>query len=321
MLKTHSHYRLSDIKEIIDSLKISQKVKNDAYQVYCLIAEAESYAHQQSVEEVHFHEVGALDAVIDIVTVCYLIDRLKVDEIYSTPIATGKGYVKCAHGILSVPAPATAFLLKDIPHYKGDINSELCTPTGAALMKYFVKEYTKDIKETPSKTGYGFGKKELSQPNVLKAYFYDSKEENDSVIELQCNIDDMTGEELGYAFNKLLELGVKDVFTQNIMMKKSRPGVLLSVIIDQKDKEKVIEAIFRLTSTIGIREIPYKRYILDRNEKTYHTNLGKFNLKISEGFHTKKSKFEYDDLKEAADNLNLSLAEIKKILIKNLKTD
>ena len=197
----HEHHHgmhISEIEALIESLAVSDKVKKQAVEIYHLLAEAESRVHQMPVSEVHFHEVGMKDAVADIVGNCVLIEMLQPDHIYASAPATGKGTVMCAHGLLPVPAPATAELLKGIPNYAGKEEGELLTPTGAALLKYFIEKFEDRPAMNYQKIGYGMGKKDFQQANCLRAYLSDESEE-DTISELACNIDDETAEEIASA--------------------------------------------------------------------------------------------------------------------------
>lgn len=308
---THVHRGMEEIKNIITSLPVSERVKGDALSVYKLIAEAESAAHNCEVSEIHFHEVGTMDAIADIVGVCMLIDELSPDMIVSSPINTGSGTVQCAHGILPVPAPATAFILKGIPIYSNEINGELCTPTGAALVKYFVQKFGAMPTMSVSAVGYGFGTREYETLNCVRAFMGETAGSTDTVVQLSCNMDDISGERISFAQARLFEAGALDVFTIPIGMKKSRPGVLFNCICRQEDKEKMVKLIFKHTSTIGIRETVCQRYVLDRSEEVVHTQYGDVRIKKSEGYGVKKIKPEYNDLEKLAIENNIDISDIK----------
>lgn len=308
---THVHRGMEEIKNIITSLPVSERVKGDALSVYKLIAEAESAAHNCEVSEIHFHEVGTMDAIADIVGVCMLIDELSPDMIVSSPINTGSGTVQCAHGILPAPAPATAFILKGIPIYSNEINGELCTPTGAALVKYFVQKFGAMPTMSVSAVGYGFGTREYETLNCVRAFMGETAGSTDTVVQLSCNMDDISGERISFAQARLFEAGALDVFTIPIGMKKSRPGVLFNCICRQEDKEKMVKLIFKHTSTIGIRETVCQRYVLDRSEEVVHTQYGDVRIKKSEGYGVKKIKPEYNDLEKLAIENNIDISDIK----------
>lgn len=293
---------MSDIEAIINGLDVSDKVKGDALSVYTLIAEAESKAHGRDISEIHFHEVGTMDAVADIVGVCALLEEIAPDRIIVSPLATGYGQVRCAHGILPVPAPATAHIIEGIPTYSGDIEGELLTPTGAALIRHFADSFGRRPIMTISKIGYGMGKKDFEKANMLRTFLGEDGDESDLVIEMECNVDDMTGEEIGYATGVLIEEGALDVFTTSVFMKKNRPGILLTCLVRPEEKEKFARLIFENTTTIGIRYSEAARFRLSRREEEVTTRLGKARLKISEGFGVTRVKPEYDDVAELADS-------------------
>lgn len=313
----HGSRDISSVISIINELNVSDNIKSDAVNIYNIIAEAESKVHGVRVSEVHFHELGMLDAVADVVLFCYLIDKIKADRIIASPINVGNGNVKCAHGLLPVPAPATAEILKGIPFYKSEYKTELCTPTGAAILKYFADEYTDIPLITAEKIGIGVGSKELSSPNIIRA-FLSNQEEADTVTELNCNIDDMTGEEISFACDCLFEAGALDVFTTPVFMKKNRPAFLLTVICNNTDKEKLSKCILKNTKTLGIRINSCSRLILSRNVKTVNTPLGEIEVKYSSGYDTENVKIEYESIKNIARSNNLSFLDAEKLLYKYL---
>ena len=298
----HHHTHMSDIENIIGGLKVSDKVKADALAVYGLIAEAESKAHGKPVTDIHFHEVGTMDAVADIVGVCVLMEMLGAGRVVVSPLATGFGQVRCAHGILPVPAPATASIIEGIPAYGGSVEGELLTPTGAALLKHFADSFGSRPVMTISKTGYGMGKKDFEKANMLRTFIGEEQSDaGDKVIEMSCNVDDMTGEEIGYATGVLMNSGALDVFTTPVYMKKNRPGILITVIVKPEDKEKFAKLIFEHTTTIGIRYTAMDRFRLERREEKVMTKFGEVSVKVSEGFGVTKAKPEYDDIAGIAD--------------------
>ena len=291
----HHHTHMSDIESIINGLNVSDKVKADALAVYALIAEAESKAHGKPVTDIHFHEVGTMDAVADITGVCYLLEKISPDSIIVSPLATGFGSVRCAHGILPVPAPATASIIEGIPTYSGDIEGELLTPTGAALLKHFAAGFGARPVMSVEKTGYGMGRKDFAKANMLRTFIGSTAGESDKVVELKFNVDDMTGEETGYATGVLMDNGALDVFTTPVFMKKNRPGILFTVLVKPEEKEKFAKLIFENTTTIGIRYNEMDRFKLVRREEKVMTKLGEARVKISEGYGVKRVKPEYDD--------------------------
>lgn len=313
----HHHASMSDMERIVSALDIPEAVKNDVIAVYGLIAEAESTAHGVPVSDIHFHEVGTMDAVADITAVCLLMNELSPDEVVVSPVHVGSGTVKCAHGILPVPAPATAHILRDVPIYGGKINGELCTPTGAALLKHFATRFG-DMPIMKTKAiGYGMGKKDFPAANCVRAFWGESEDKTDAVFELSCNVDDMTAEDIAFAVERLFEGGALEVYTVPIGMKKSRPGTLLRVMCREEDREKIVGLLFAHTSTIGVREIETHRYVLNRKIETVDTPFGEIKRKISAGYGVKREKYEYDDIARIAKEQNLSLDEIRKRLEEN----
>ena len=312
----HEHSTLHGISHIIGDLNAPEKVRADALAVYESIAKAESEVHGKTVDEIHFHEVGSLDAVADVAAVCMLVNDLNA-EIYASPVNTGSGSVRCAHGVLPVPAPATVNLLKGVPAYSDGTDGELCTPTGAALLKYFVKEFRNMPVMKTEKTGYGMGKKDFEKANCVRA-FLGEDEGGDTVTLLACNLDDMSGEALGFACEQLLKNGALDVWTTPAVMKKSRPAFVFNVLCRNEDKDKTVRLIFRHTSTSGIRETEVKRYTLDRKTQTVSTPLGNVRIKTSSGYGCEKSKFEYDDLAKIADENGLGITQVIEEINKSL---
>lgn len=311
----HHHTSMADITHIMSHLPLSETVRNHALGVYQAIAQAESKAHGMPVEEIHFHEVGAMDAVADVVGVCVLMDQLKVDQVCASPVHVGSGHVHCAHGILPVPAPATADLLRGIPSYGGEIQGELCTPTGAALLRQFVTKFGPMPQMAVEKIGYGMGSKDFPMANCVRAMLGQTEDApGDQVVELQCNLDDMTPEDIGFAVETLLENGALDVYTTAIQMKKNRPGVLLSVLCHPEQRENMVGLLFRHTTTLGIRETEHRRYTLERSSRQAETPWGAVAVKRAQGWGVIREKPEFDRLREIAKKENLSMAEVRKAL-------
>ncbi len=354
---SHHHSSMHDIEHIVgDHMKLPTSVALDVLAVYQEIAEAESHVHGQPVDQIHFHEVGSMDAVADITAVCLLMKKLAPDEVIVSPIHVGSGTVKCAHGILPVPAPATARILQGIPTYSADINGELCTPTGAALLKHFATGFGKQPMMKTSAIGYGMGKKDFPRANCVRVMLGETMDEeingsassdaafasapvaesapavsasssaasgssfasNGNIIELSCNVDDMTGEAIGFAMERLFEAGANEVFTVPCGMKKSRPGILLRVLCKPEDKEKFVKLLFEHTTTIGIRETQMQRYMLDRRIYKVDTSLGSVRVKVSSGYGTTRKKIEYEDLARIAKEKGISLSEVENIIQKDL---
>lgn len=308
----HVHRSLADIRAIVDHLDIPEAVCSDIMKVYQLIAEAESHAHGRPVEEVHFHEVGAMDAVADITAFCLLLHELAPEQVIASPVNVGFGEVQCAHGILPVPAPATAWILRGIPIYAGQIRGEMCTPTGAALLKCFAQSYGQLPQMCVDRIGIGCGKKDFEQANIVRAMLGETPDSRDSVLELTCNLDDMTPEAVGFAMEELLAAGAVDVYTIPVTMKKSRPGLMLTCMCRQPLRDRMLGILFRHTTTLGVREILCSRSTMDREVRTLHTSVGDIRLKTARGWGAVREKYEYEDLARAARERGISLAETAK---------
>ena len=307
---SHTHGSMAEIRSIVSAMPIPTMVKLDIMSVYNEIAEAESAVHGVPVDQIHFHEVGSMDAVADITAVCLLMHELDVDRVVASPVHVGSGQVRCAHGILPVPAPATAHILKQVPIYGGSIRGELCTPTGAALLKHFVEKFGDMPVMAISGIGYGMGKKDFERANCVRVLLGETAKQTDEILELNCNIDDMTGEAIGFALEQLMEHGALDAFTVPIGMKKSRPGVMLTVLCKEPNKEEMVRLIFRHTTTLGIREKRCQRHILDRRMESVDTPYGKVHRKVSTGYGVQRTKYEYNDIARIAREQNISLFEV-----------
>lgn len=312
----HHHASMAGISHIIEHLNLPEEVKNDIVAVYRLIAEAESHVHGKTVEEIHFHEVGTTDAIADIAGVCLLMHRIAPQKVIASPIHVGSGNVRCAHGILPVPAPATAFILQGLPIYSGDIRGELCTPTGAALLKHFVTEFKEMPVMRTAAIGYGMGKKDFERANCVRVLLGETEENGSEVTELSCNLDDMTPEALGFVQEILFAAGALEVYTIPIGMKKSRPGILLTCMCRCNDKKKMVSLLFKHTTTLGIRESISKRYTLTRTIKEHETPYGVVREKVSEGYGVCRGKLEYEDIAKIARENGMSLEEVKELVEK-----
>lgn len=312
---SHVHRTLYDIEDIIESLSVNKDIKSDVREIYELLAEAESQAHGVPVDKIHFHEVGNMDAIADITAACYLMHKIEPDKIVVSPINVGGGMVKTAHGVLPVPAPATASLLKGIPSYESEVvRSELCTPTGAALIKYFADEFRPQPLMAVEKIGYGAGNKDFPQANVVRAVLGEANDESEYVIEFACNIDDMTAEEIGFATEMLFDAGALEVYTIAADMKKNRPGTLLHCVCKVDKREQIVQTIFKHTTTLGIRENVCNRYVLSREIKKIDTPYGEIRKKVSFGYNVSRSKLEYDDIAGIAKRTGKSIFDLKREL-------
>ena len=317
--KTHHHHEHTSITEImafIDSVPLDEAIRENAKKVYSIIAEAESRVHGHPMENVHFHEVGSLDALADVLSVCALMHELAPERILASEVNVGSGTVRCAHGVLPVPAPATELILRGVPIYSGQIKSELCTPTGAALLKYFVSEFVAMPTMKIENAGCGTGKKDFECANVVRAFIGETADDGEEIIELACNLDDMTPEELAFAMEELFSLGALDVYFINIGMKKSRPGVKLTCMCREKQREQMLECIFKHTTTLGVREYACKRYELGRSEKAVRTQDGEVRVKISSGYGVVREKAEYEDLAALARKSGKTIAQIRSEVLK-----
>ena len=361
----HTHHTLEDIKNIIDTLNLPKKAKEDTKAIYGLIADSEGKIHGKPAGEVHFHEIGEYDAIADIAAVSFLINELKVKNIITSAVNVGCGTVRSAHGVMAVPAPAAIDLLTGVPIYSDGTEGELCTPTGAAIIKYYANAYGNMPPMDVTKVGYGAGKKDYARANILRislgnmidisgfaehgrdsvhtesigsdnvdvlgtilsqkkklinTKIYDIAKESansfyengitDRVIELRCNIDDQSPEQISYASEVLLGNGALDVYSTPVVMKKGRLGTLFTVICKEENREKIIKLIFKHTTTIGIRETLCHRYILDRKEDSLTTDYGMVRVKTGFGYGTVRHKYEYNDLKFIAKKTGLSIQEL-----------
>ena len=317
--KTHHHHEHTSITEImafIDSVPLDEAIRENAKKVYSIIAEAESRVHGHPIENVHFHEVGSLDALADVLSVCTLMHELAPERILASEVNVGSGTVRCAHGVLPVPAPATELILRGVPIYSGQIKSELCTPTGAALLKFCVLKFGAMPTMQVENVGCGTGKKNFECANVVRAFIGETANDGEEIIELACNLDDMTPEELAFAMEVLFSLGALDVYFTDIGMKKSRPGVKLTCMCREKQREQMLECIFKHTTTLGVREYACKRYELGRSEKAVRTLDGEVRVKISSGYGVVREKAEYEDLAALARKSGKTIAQIRSEVLK-----
>ncbi|MFA9397249.1 MAG: nickel pincer cofactor biosynthesis protein LarC [Clostridiaceae bacterium] len=313
-IEEHVHRNYKNIKEIINKSRLNENIKKISIDIFTEVAKAEASVHKKTIDEVHFHEVGALDSIIDIVGAAICFDYLKVEEILSSSVVVGSGFVKCAHGLLSVPAPATSEILKNIPMKPGNIKFEATTPTGAAILASQVSKFSDEKDFIIKSIGYGSGDKIGEIPNVLRAYLGE-KDVSKKMYIIETNIDDMNPEILSYVSDELLDIGAMDVYRTPIVMKKGRLGTLLSVLCYENDILKLEDYIFSSTTTIGIREYAVKRKVLDRKIEKIDTEFGLIKVKRSYYKEGKiKSKFEFDDLKVIAKKNNISIYELIEML-------
>ena len=319
------HRHLRHVEEIINNSTLSETVKANALKIFTLIAVAEAKVHNIEIQRVHFHEVGALDSIADIVGAAICLDVLKIDKVLSSPIQLGGGTVKCAHGIMPVPAPATALIVENIPVKLGLVQHEATTPTGAAILVATVDEFTEQINFQITKTAYGIGHRDISEvPNILRLFLSDtetsvSNVKEETAIIVECNIDDMNPERYDFILEQLFNAGVSDAWMAPVIMKKSRPANKLSVLCSPEKVAAIKSIIFNHSTTIGLREYPVKKSMLERIEKIVETKYGK--IRIKQSIYNGKivrSKPEFDDCKAIALSKKINLEEVESEALKNL---
>lgn len=302
--KPHSFFtghNYESVKSLILRLPVPNEARENALAVYKEIGEAEARVHGIPLEQIHFHEIGTLDAVADVVGCCLLFHLLGADEITASPVHVGSGFVRCTHGLLPVPAPATAQLLTGVPIYGGDIRGELCTPTGAALLRHFVSRFGPMPPMRVDKIGCGMGTKDFEAANCVRTFWSETDENSDEICELRCNLDDMTPEAIGFAVERLFEGDALDVFSTPIQMKKNRPSVLLTCLCEPDKRNELTRLMLLHTTTLGVRVSNCSRTILKSTFETVETKYGSIRLKVSRGCGIIKYKPEYEDIKKAAE--------------------
>lgn len=320
----HHHRNLKDIEDIIKASDLKEKVKNLSLNIFKIVAEAEAKVHNKELYEVHFHEVGATDSIIDIVGAAICCDYLDIEEIFCSTVEVGSGFVHCAHGVLPVPAPATVEILNDVPIRKGSVPFEATTPTGAAILKSLVKQFTDKGEFKVLKVGYGIGHKDFDKiPNVLRVFIAEKEEKKKQCFVTECNIDDMSSEIYPYVIDRLLSSGAQDVYLTPIVMKKGRPAIKLSVLHIEEKERDIMDVLFNETTTIGVRKYKVEKSILDRDIKSISTSYGQIKIKAcyKEG-NMIKYKPEFEDIKRIALEKNvpfIRLYEDIKMEIKDLK--
>ena len=299
-LHHHHHNSFAEIKQLILSSSLDNRVKDLSIAIFENVARAEGKVHNKPVGDVHFHEVGALDSIVDIVGAAICLNKLGVDSVKCSTVELGGGSVHCAHGLYPVPAPATAEIVKNMPVRKGTVDYEATTPTGAAILAACVNEFTDRTTFRILKAGYGIGSKDSDIPNVLRVFLCDSSSPDEPEIVpsniIECNIDDMNPEFYDYIIDSLFAAGAKDVYITPIIMKKSRPAVTLSVLCSTDVESRVNEILFRETSTIGVRKYQVEKTMLDRKIENIVTRFGE--VRVKSAYYRGeciKSKPEYDD--------------------------
>jgi uncharacterized protein (TIGR00299 family) protein len=337
---SHHHRNLKDIEKIIDCSDLSSKVKELSMKMFMKVAEAEAKVHGKPVYEVHFHEVGAVDSIVDIVGAAICLSHLKVDKVMSSSIELGGGFVKCAHGLIPVPAPATVEILKGIPVKLGAVPFETTTPTGAAILAVNVDEFKDDKNFIINKIGYGIGNRDTEIPNVLRVMLVEEVDKlviNENKLEqvhnveyhnetaqqiIECNIDDMNPELYEAIIDKLFSEGVLDVYLTPIIMKKGRPSIKISVLCEENKAEKMKEVLFKETTTFGVRSFKVNKTMLERKFTKVNTRYGEITVKEAYYKGEKiKSKFEYEECKKIADNAGVSIIEVYEKLRDEIKPE
>ncbi|MFC1608324.1 nickel pincer cofactor biosynthesis protein LarC [Candidatus Latescibacterota bacterium] len=317
----HEHRHLSDIRNIIESSDLSSRVKENALAIFTRLAEAEAKVHGTTPEKIHFHEVGALDAIIDVVGACIGLDWFGVDTIVSSPLSFGTGTVHCQHGEMPVPVPAVVELTKDIPVMRTDKTGELTTPTGAAIVTALAGSYKRLDHFITEKSGYGAGSRNSEgYPNVLRISIgrTEKPHEEDHSVLIETNIDDMNPEIFGYLTDKLMEVGAKDAYMSPIFMKKGRPATLFSVLTDDSLKDTVIDTIFTETTTLGVRISKIMRKMLSRESRTVETEYGSVRVKVAHVNGTERYAPEFDDCARIAREHKIPLVTVYDIVRKGM---
>ncbi len=312
--------RFKDILTILEKSKLDEEIKNETKKIFFNIAQAESKIHQKDIDKIHFHEIGGLDSIIDVTSAVIGTKTLGIEEIHSSALPVGKGFVKCAHGVIPIPAPATLELLKNIPTYCGGIESEMITPTGAAIISTLAKSFGKRPLMKIERIGYGAGEKEFTIPNLLRVSIGEKilKDENfkdgyvsDEAVLIETNIDDMNPEFYDYIMDQLFSQGALDVFLTPIQMKKNRPAHMLSIIVYEQNLKEILEVLFSESTTLGVRVREVKRLRLAQQNFIAETKYGKIRVKVGifKG-EIKNVAPEYEDCKKIAKQHQVPLKEI-----------
>ena len=307
----HCHRNLIDVYDIIDNSRLNNNIKERAKEIFMIVAKSEAKVHGTTIDKIHFHEVGAIDSIVDIVGSCILLDLLNIDKVYSTSVPLGSGFIQCAHGVIPAAAPATVEILKNIPVKFNHVKGECTTPTGAAIIKTICDEFVDELDFNTKKIGYGVGHKKFEKPNILRVALAQEDEHNEVVYEIVANIDDMSSEIYSYLFEKIMDEGALDVFTESIFMKKNRPAYKISILTKKKDLNKFIKLLLTETSTFGVRYKEYNRAKLDRKFIEVDTIYGKVKVKL--GYYNNKLiklKPEYEQCKLISKTLNIELREV-----------
>ena len=312
----HKHRHLSHILKIINESQLKSTIKERAAQIFTQLAEAEGRVHNQPIEKVHFHEVGALDAIIDVVGAAICFDLIGAQHFICSPLRVGRGTVKMAHGQFPIPPPAVAELLKDVPVYAGELEGEFVTPTGAAIITSVCQSFGVLPSFAINSTGYGAGTREYEEfPNVLRVFVGDTAAEDatdERLLMIETNIDDMSPQLFGYVMDRALELGALDCYLTPVQMKKNRPGTLLSMLCRPQDREKLLQMLFAETTTIGARSYEVMRRALPRETVRVETQFGPIDVKVSRMPDGRvKTTPEYEQCGAAAQKAGVALREVQ----------
>jgi uncharacterized protein (TIGR00299 family) protein len=320
----HAHRHLSDIEQIINDSDLDIKTKELSRKIFMKIAVAEASVHGISIDHVHFHEVGAVDSIIDVVGAAICYNALNVDGVHVSTVELGSGFVKCDHGKLPVPAPATAEIIKGLPVKKGGVDFEATTPTGAAILAALVTDYSTCLPLKIEKTAYGIGQKDPHDiPNLLRVFLGETVSNSESghnALLLECNIDDMNPEFFEFISERLFKEGASDVFLSNIIMKKGRPAIVLNVICETELADSIKTIIFTETTSLGIRSFPFRKDTLARKLETVKTTFGEVRVKRS--YYKDKEvsyKPEYDDCKRIATEKGIPLKEVYHMVMDEIR--
>jgi pyridinium-3,5-bisthiocarboxylic acid mononucleotide nickel chelatase len=320
----HEHRGLKEIRQIIGKAAISEPAKEQAIRIFEALGAAEAKIHNVEIEKIHFHEVGAIDAIVDITCAAVGAEALKVDAIICSPLNVGGGTVKCAHGTFPIPAPATLELLRNAPVYSGKIQNELVTPTGAAIVSVLASRFTQFPRMKPEKVAYGAGTRDFKDfPNVLRLTIGETLEEHAALIPeeaitiLEANVDDMTPQLFGYVMERTLQEGALDVFATAVQMKKNRPGMLLTVLCRPEDAQRLTKLIFAETTTLGVRIREEKRARLVRRHLAVNTRWGEVRMKVA-NLNGSVSNYapEYEDCRRIAEQQHVPLKTVMQEAIK-----
>jgi hypothetical protein len=319
----HEHRSLSEIKKMITTSSLADPVKERSHTIFQRIGEAEAKIHNIPIESVHFHEVGAIDSIVDIVGACIGLEVLQIDRVISSPLHVGSGTFKCAHGVYPVPGPATTELLRGVPIYSKDIDGELVTPTGAAIVATLASGYGPMPMMKVEKIGYGAGTRTYPKfPNVLRAMIGELEDDADrtpaTVTVIEANIDDLNPQVFGHLMEKVLEAGALDIFYTPVQMKKNRPGVLLTLLCKPEDREQMIDIVFRETTTLGVRYREERREILRREYVVVETAYGRIRVKISKAKDGRIMNYapEFADCREAAERRHAAIRDVQVAALK-----